>query len=122
MSLRSTTRTAKPGKEKPARLGLTVQDLTPEIRSQLSAPRNLDGVVIAGIEPGWRTDAAGLKAGDVVMRVNQTAVKNTRDFTKALEGVTNDQVLLWIWRDSRTLFVVVPPIGGESESPENPQP
>ena len=79
-------------------------------------------MVIAGIEPGSRTDAAGLKAGDVVMRVNQTAVKNTRDFTKALEGVTNDQVLLWIWRDSRTLFVVVPPIGGESESPENPQP
>jgi S1-C subfamily serine protease len=72
-------------------------------------PNSLEGVVVAQIEPDSRADASGIKRGDVILRVNQTIVKNSGEFTQAVQNLGADQVLLWIWRESRTIFVVIPP-------------
>jgi len=107
-----------PSQERPARLGLAVQDLTPSLRQRMGAAANLQGAVITQVDPGSRADAAGIRQGDVVLRVNQTLVKNSQDFLAAAQGVNREQVLLWIWREGRTVFVVIPPSGGGESEPE----
>jgi len=95
---------------RPNSFGLMAQDLNPELKRQLQAPATLEGVLVVQVEPGSRADASGLKPGDIILRVDQTVVKDSRDFIRAMQGVADDQVLFWIWRDARTLFVVVPPL------------
>jgi len=112
----------RPGTSRPSSFGLLVQELTPELRSQLGVGKNLEGVVVAAVEPGSRADASGLKAGDIILRVNQTMVRNTSDFARAMESVGDEQVLFWIFRDSRTLFVVVPPLNAAEEQEPPPEP
>jgi len=63
------TQLIKHGKVSRGRLGITVQDLTPELASAFGIDRN-DGAVIAQVEKSAPADKAGLKAGDVVTQVN----------------------------------------------------
>jgi len=107
----------RPGVEKPTRFGIQVQDLNPQIRQQLGVPNSLEGVVVAAVEPDSRADASGIKPGDVVLRVNQTLVKNSGEFSQVMQGIGTDQVLLWIWREARTIFVVIPPVGSSESQP-----
>ena len=50
------------------------------------APWRAGGVVVAEVEPGSPAERAGLKAGQVITRVGGQAVRNPRDFAKAVAG------------------------------------
>jgi Do/DeqQ family serine protease len=63
------TQLIKHGKVSRGRMGITVQDLTPELAGAFGIDRN-DGAVIAQVEKGAPADKAGLQAGDVVTQVN----------------------------------------------------
>jgi len=89
-------------------LGLNVEDLRDDLREQFGIPRELQGAVVSAVEEGGRADQAGIQTGDVVLRVNQTIVKNSQDFWKAIEPAGKDQILLWVWRLSRTAIIVIP--------------
>jgi len=49
-------------------LGVQIQQVTPEIASSLGIPKDR-GEIVAGVEPGGPAAAAGIKQGDVVVRV-----------------------------------------------------
>ena len=89
-------------------LGLTVQEITPELRKHL----NLDtenGVVVSGVEPGSPAAQAGIRRGDVILEVNQREVRGLDDYRKALEGAKGkESVLFLVRRGAGTLYVVVP--------------
>ncbi|WP_435005676.1 trypsin-like peptidase domain-containing protein [Tundrisphaera lichenicola] len=44
----------------------------------------MGGVVIAEVQPGSPGEAAGLKAGQIIVKVGEKAVKNPEDFAKAV--------------------------------------
>jgi serine protease Do len=54
-------------------LGVQMQDLTRDIASALGIPRDR-GTLIARVEPGEAADKAGIKQGDVIVRVNNQDV------------------------------------------------
>lgn len=64
-----------------ARLGLELQDLTPDIRESLHA-RVRHGVVVKEVLPGMPADNAGIQQGDVIYRVNGRNIRNLDDFLK----------------------------------------
>jgi serine protease Do/serine protease DegQ len=66
------------GEVKRGRLGVTAQDLTPEL-SQAFGIKETQGAVIAQIATGSPAERAGLKAGDVITAVNGSAVNSTAD-------------------------------------------
>jgi serine protease Do len=88
-------------------LGITVQNLTPEIARQLGLKKET-GVVIAGLEPGSPAEEAGIQTGDVIQQVNRKPVKNVEDFVQKVETAKNqDSILLLLQRGQNNLFAAV---------------
>ena len=88
-------------------LGISVQDLTPEIAQGLGL-KKATGVVVTQVEPGSPAAEAGLRTGDVIREVNRKPVKRTDDFVQRLEKAKGqDTVLLFIQRGENHLFAAV---------------
>ncbi len=90
-------------------LGITVQELTPEIAGDLGLKRET-GVVVTRVETGSAAADAGIQTGDVIQEVNRKPVKDVQDFIQKIEQAKNlDSVLLLIQRGSNSLFAAVTP-------------
>jgi len=63
------------GAVKRGRIGVAIQDLTPDLAQAMSTSYN-NGAVIARVEPGSPADRAGLRSGDLVLAVNGVAVRS----------------------------------------------
>lgn len=61
------------GRVQRGRLGVYIQDLTPELARAFDIERN-NGAVVAQVVPGSPAEEAGLKEGDVVTAINGNAV------------------------------------------------
>jgi serine protease Do len=94
--------------------GITVQNLTPDLRDQLGLPSDLHGVVISGLDPSSPAAQEGLQTGDVIMDVGRKPVHNVGDFNR-LAGNASGQVLVRIYRQGAALFVVLTPNGNGGE-------
>jgi Do/DeqQ family serine protease len=90
--------------------GITVQNLTPDIRDQLGLPTNIRGVVIAEIDPNSPAGQAGLQQGDVIDSINRHAVSSVADFNR-LAAEAKGQTLLRVIRQGYGQYVVISPDG-----------
>src|SRR5271165_977851 len=54
-----------------ARWGLSLGDLTPDVRNELQAPAAVHGAIVEEVQSGSPADNAGLQRGDVIMEVNR---------------------------------------------------
>ena len=100
---------APSGGEKGALRGVSVQALTPDLRSELQLPDSATGVAITDLDDDSPAAQAGLQQGDVITQVNHRAVSNVADFNRAVrEGANRDSTLLLVKRGQGTQFVVVP--------------
>jgi serine protease Do len=89
------------------RLGITVQNLTPEIAKGLGLKKET-GVVVTQVEPGSPASNAGIQTGDVIREVNRKPVKDVEDFVQKIEKVKDqDNVLLFVQRGQNNLFAAV---------------
>jgi serine protease Do len=92
-----------------ARSGLMVENLTPQLGEFFGA-KNGGGVLVRSVEKGSRGDKAGLRAGDVIIRVGDQPVHDTSDFTHALHSHTAGSVSVVLIRDKKetTLTITLP--------------
>lgn len=92
------------------RLGLSVQTLTAEVAENLGIPTDVHGVVVTSVDPDGPAAEAGLRRGDVVLEVNRRAVRNVRQYEKALKaGSKGTSVLLLVRRGDNTIFLALKP-------------
>lgn len=90
-------------------LGISVQDLTPDLAQGLGLKKS-GGVVVTRIESGSPAEEAGLQTGDVIQEVNRKPVKNADDFLQKMEkSKGQDNILLLIQRGETHLFAAVKP-------------
>ena len=88
-------------------LGITVQNLTPEIAKGLRLEKET-GVVVTRVEPGSAAANAGIQTGDVIREVNRKPVKDVEDFVQKIEKAkVQDSVLLLLQRGQNNLFAAV---------------
>lgn len=107
--LAATSEPAAPPSEAAERFGLTVQDLTPELRDQLRL-KDPDGVVVSGVEEGGPAARAGIRPGDVITEANREPVRSTHDFARILGQMRRGQnLLLLVRRDGGSRFAVLSP-------------
>ncbi len=88
--------------------GLSVDNLTPDVASQLHL-NNITGVVVTDVEPGTPAAEAGLRSGDVIQHVNRHPVTNVKDFQQAIGQAGKDTVVFLVNRGGQTQFVAVEP-------------
>ncbi len=99
------TEIAKAPSKKP--LGMTVQDITPEIARALEL-EVATGVVVAGVEPESPAAKADIRKGDVIQEVNRKPVKDVQEFDQAIEAAKEQEnILFLVRRGDSNLFVVV---------------
>lgn len=90
------------------RWGIGLGNLTPELRDQLQAPRDIHGAVIEQVQPGSSADNAGLQQGDVILEVNRHKVQSASDVQQALGSVPKGQdALLLVWSNGGNSFRVL---------------
>jgi serine protease Do len=88
-------------------LGLTVQNITPEIARHLNL-ENPKGVLVASVENGSPADDAGFREGDVIRAINRMAVKDSRDFEKKIAKVKEEKTVLFlVERGEGRIFLAV---------------
>jgi serine protease Do len=104
---RATAAENKPESGATDKLGLALQELTPELAKQLGVQSD-KGVVVTEVKPDSPAAQAGLAPGDVIREVNRTPVQGIRDVERGLSrGQDPSQVLLRVERDGSQRYVVV---------------
>jgi serine protease Do len=88
--------------------GIGLSNLTPELRDQLQAPREIHGAVVEEVKPGSPADNAGLQQGDIILEVNRHKVQSASDVQQALSNVTKgEDALLLVWSNGGNSFRVL---------------
>jgi len=96
--------------EQRGRLGLTVADLSPDVRQQLHVPEQVHGAAIEEVRPGSAADDAGLTPGDVILEVNRHPVESADSFVSQVHAVPQDKdLLLLVWSNGGASYRVVHP-------------
>jgi len=91
-----------PGTVPPALAGAVLEPLGPGHPGY----GEVEGVAVAAVEPGSEAAAAGLLAGDVVIRVNRDPVASMAELEARMSAAT-ETVALTIWRAGREILVVL---------------
>jgi serine protease Do len=100
-----------PAAQKLPTIGIGLADVNDQVRQALNLPEHETGAVVASVAPDKPAAEAGLQAGDLILSVNQHAVKTAQDAKMAVAnaGKTGRKaVLLLIQRGSDQSFVTVP--------------
>ncbi len=96
---------AEPGKYQ--KMGLEIQNLTPDIARQLGY-ENAHGVIISNVEAGSPAEEAGLQRGDLIKEVDHSEVTTVEEFDKAVSRTEkNGTALFLVQRRDNTFFVAI---------------
>ena len=71
--------------------GLTVRELTTDVRIMMNLPENVQGVIIRRVKSGSIGQLAGMRPGIIIMNFGDHPVGNLDDFKTAVEAVAQDQ-------------------------------
>jgi serine protease Do len=83
-------------------LGLTLVPLTPELRRKYAIADTVNGVLVAGADPGGPAGQKGIREGEVVSEVTNEEVKTPAEVVKRIETVKS------LGRASVLLLVTTP--------------
>ena len=94
------------GEVKRGKLGVTTDDLTPDLASKLGLSGINEGALVVAIENNSPAAKAGLRKNDVVVAANGRAVRNSADIRNRI-GLTpiGEEVDLRVMRGGQTLQV-----------------
>jgi serine protease DegQ len=71
------------GEVQRGRLGVTIQNLTPDLAEALDVGAKT-GAIVSSVEPGTPAESAGLMAGDVIVAVNNETVEGSADLRQKI--------------------------------------
>lgn len=96
-----------------SRHGLVVESLTPQLADFFGVPHG-HGVLVRSVEAGSPAAAAGLKAGDVILKVNNEMVHDMADWQRGMR-TPGRKLPVNVWRDKHEqVFVLSVPGPGDS--------
>jgi serine protease Do len=94
-----------PSKSPENQLGITVSELTPDQRQLLQIPKN--GVLVQEVSKGASRDA-GIQRGDVILRIQNTVVKDLNDFDRLVKKLpTGVSIAVLIQRQGNPVFLAL---------------
>jgi serine protease Do len=93
--------------ENSEKLGLTVQEITPEIARSLKIDRT-EGLVVVNVQQGGPAYQAGLRRGDVILEVNRQKVSKREALNRILQKAkSGESILFLVRRGDNNLFIAM---------------
>jgi membrane-associated protease RseP (regulator of RpoE activity) len=91
------------------RSGLMVENLTAQL-GEFFGVKSGRGVLVRSVDKGSRADQAGMRAGDVIVRIDAEKIDDTSDFSRALRTLKAGKSSIALVRDKReqTLTITLP--------------
>lgn len=87
-------------------IGISVGDLTADLRNQLDLDQSATGVVILSVEPNSIAAEQGLRANDIIHQINRDEILTARDFKRVVKQLKKgDAVAFWIERNGMSFVV-----------------
>ena len=101
------------GAEKHGKLGVSIGDLSDDMRQQMNIPSQVKGAAVQSVRPASPADDAGLAPGDVIQEVNRKPVENAQQFADDVRTIpAGKDVLLLVWSRGGSTYRVVHPAPG----------
>ena len=95
-------------RHKSEELGLTVRDLTFEVRRYLQRTPDDPGLIISNIEMGSRASVAGMKPYEIITHINGKPVHNVKQFEEMIAGETEMRFSVNRMRTGRIVKISLP--------------
>lgn len=93
------------GEVKRGQLGIMIQDINADLAEAFGLPSK-EGVLISQVQEGSAADKAGLKSGDVVLKLDDKAVNTTAQLRNQVgQHRVGDKINLVIYRDGKKLKI-----------------
>jgi len=86
-------------------LGITVRDLTYEVRRYFQKKADDPGVIVSKVEPGSKASVAGIKPYEIITHINDQPVTDVESFQKLCAG--KDELKLSVKRMTRGRLVPI---------------
>ena len=97
-------------------LGVGLTDLTPELRQHFGVPED-SGVMVSKVEPGSPADKAGVRVGDILTRIDGTALTSSWSLMGKVRQLDDgQQIPIEVWRNGKAQNLTATVI--EKERPE----
>lgn len=91
-------------------LGITVSDITPEVREKSKLKSSDKGVMVSKLDPEGKFDTDQLKEGDIIKEIEHTKVDSVADFDEAVKKLKEtDSILVLAQRETRHFFLTLKP-------------
>jgi len=88
-------------------LGISAQDLTPEMAEQFQV-KEKEGVLVSQVHQGTGAEKAGLASGDIIKSVDDKAIKNVNELVKEIQKKkVGQKVKLSTVRDGKPVTIEV---------------
>jgi serine protease Do len=89
-------------------LGIEVKDLTDDLREQFRLPKDEEGVLVTEVDPDGSAGEAGIRAGALLIELDQKPVKSAKDFAEVAKSLKDRKSALALFRqDGANRFVVL---------------
>ena len=99
---------SQPEERKETGFGMTIEPLTGGLLRQLNLPAGTTGALVSDVDPSGEAAQGGLRAGDVIVEINDQKVTTVDQASKALDAVAsgrNARVL--VIRGGREVLVMI---------------
>jgi len=92
-------------------IGLIVKDLSPGLIQKYGLPEVANGVLVYGVKEGSAAEDAGLRAGDIILSMNNIPVKSASEFWSLISEAKKegkDNVLLYVQKGDSRIYLTLP--------------
>jgi bifunctional DNase/RNase len=91
-----------PKEDSGERYGIRIQELTPSLASHFNF-EGQKGVLVSEVVSGSASESSGIKAGDIITKVNATEVGSVHQFEEAFDAIkAGNSVRVSIFRDGKS--------------------
>ena len=88
-------------------LGIRVKQITPQIAQRFNLTQE-NGIIISDLQQGSPASLAGLKIGDIILKINKKDTNTLSEYSDALGAIkAGDTALFQVKRGNNTLFAAV---------------
>jgi serine protease Do len=88
-------------------LGLTVQDLTPEIAKHLGIAEKA-GVLVSEVKAGSPAHEAGIRRGDIIKEIDRQSIEDLKGYRRQMGKLKKKkEILMLVQREENTFFAVL---------------